>query len=745
MTGVIATIPRIQFLSALGLPLAGGKLTTYLAGTTTPEATYQDQDLTIKNPTTITLDATGSCLLWLDPAKSYKFLLKNALGIIQPGWPVDDITGASTPVSLTPVLAPYAKTAEIAAPTGSSKMGFYAAGPGAVPRTAEDKLRESVSPEDYFTIGEANWTQAIDKAMATSKRVRFGGKEYERTAPMFPDGHILEGVASEIFGSSAANETRIVFVGVTGDAIINRNTLSEFNGIHFKQKDWSTVCNGLRIERAVIARRCMFTHFNGHGQYAYSVNGVPAPFHSYFDNCLFDYNAKHGAVVGNGANAMSYVNCSGRWNGSPAYDVQPPVGAGLYDGLYVDGAMAEFPAGASIEPQQLLVHGGNWSYNSRYGINLKRCSDSVVIGGYAEVNRGGHDMAIDSVYGTTVLNPMLQQPALITTVQADPTNASRNLTTYPNHIVIRGQHYRSGLMQAGAAFYGFREAMCTAYTWGTGPELRRVPMADGSVEIQSDGPQKWKFGDNVTVSAKKWRLGGAQPADSNNYMSAPAGEAVEGNIITYFVTGSGYGSIEVANGGGANPAGAFLKVPKNSVTGRGISSPGTINANGTDYAEYMRKAFGCGVIAKGQIVGINASGELTDEDGAAVTWVVKSTNPSYVGGDGWANHLGERPRKPAEDSAPDVLAKFEQDSAAFDVALEEARQEVDRIAFAGQVPVNVLGAQPGEYILPDGGGTPWDLQNDPDVPEWFKKYERSVGKVIAIEDDGRARVIVKVV
>ena len=34
------------------------------------------------------------------------------------------------------------------------------------------------------------------------------------------------------------------------------------------------------------------------------------------------------------------------------------------------------------------------------------------------------------------------------------------------------------------------------------------------------------------------------------------------------------------------------------------------------------------------------------------------------------------------------------------IAQEAARQTVDRIAFAGQVPVNVTGATPGQYIIP---------------------------------------------
>lgn len=123
MTGVIATIPRIQFSSALGLPLAGGKLYTYLAGTTTPEKTYQNEDLTTENENPVPLDSTGSCMLWLDPAKRYKFLLKSELGVTQPGWPVDNISGAATVFSLASTLAQYVKFSDLAAPDGVDLVG----------------------------------------------------------------------------------------------------------------------------------------------------------------------------------------------------------------------------------------------------------------------------------------------------------------------------------------------------------------------------------------------------------------------------------------------------------------------------------------------------------------------------------------------------------------------------------------------------------------------------------------------
>ena len=66
----------------------------------------------------------------------------------------------------------------------------------------------------------------------------------------------------------------------------------------------------------------------------------------------------------------------------------------------------------------------------------------------------------------------------------------------------------------------------------------------------------------------------------------------------------------------------------------------------------------------------------------------------------------------------------------------------DTIAFAGQVPVNVLGATAGQYIIPvnDNGAIKGEAISSPT----FEQYQTAVGKVIAIEADGRAKIIVKV-
>ena len=336
--------------------------------------------------------------------------------------------------------------------------------------------------------------------------------------------------------------------------------------------------------------------------------------------------------------------------------------------------------------------------------------------------------------------------------------------------------------------------------------------------------------------------------------------------------------VEYTNGGAYSTTGATLKVGKDAVTTRSINTGGTVNASGADYAEYMQKADDCGVIAKGQIVGIDVDGKLTDNWARAVSFLIKSTDPSYVGGDVWGSedavgarpvepvfraqeytgpdHPGNAPVAPAapvEPAAPaemapfvepaipaapenpteaeqaaynvlllqyevaaselaasyqaekearadqyqadlaqhaaalalyqEKLAKYQEEKAAYDIALatyeheqaehaakvesdlihyntitmpayqaelaqfesrfEAARQRVDRMAYCGQVPVNVLGAKPGQYVVPvqDGEGIAGQLVDNAAIT--FDQYRRAVGIVQNILPDGRANVRVK--
>lgn len=87
---IIAPQLRQKFLNAGGTAaLAGGKLYSYQAGTTTPLATYTDSTGATPNANPIILDANGECDLWLG-SSAYKFILKTSADVQQ--WSVDNVT-----------------------------------------------------------------------------------------------------------------------------------------------------------------------------------------------------------------------------------------------------------------------------------------------------------------------------------------------------------------------------------------------------------------------------------------------------------------------------------------------------------------------------------------------------------------------------------------------------------------------------------------------------------------------------
>lgn len=59
MTAFISPPPRLQFFTNAGVPMAGGFLYTYAAGTTTPLVTYTDSTGLIANTNPVVLDSRG--------------------------------------------------------------------------------------------------------------------------------------------------------------------------------------------------------------------------------------------------------------------------------------------------------------------------------------------------------------------------------------------------------------------------------------------------------------------------------------------------------------------------------------------------------------------------------------------------------------------------------------------------------------------------------------------------------------
>lgn len=81
-----------KFFDNNGLPLNGGQLFTYGAGTTTPIATYVDSTGTTANTNPIILNSRGECNLWMLSNVGYKLVLEDVLG--NTIWSVDNIINA---------------------------------------------------------------------------------------------------------------------------------------------------------------------------------------------------------------------------------------------------------------------------------------------------------------------------------------------------------------------------------------------------------------------------------------------------------------------------------------------------------------------------------------------------------------------------------------------------------------------------------------------------------------------------
>jgi hypothetical protein len=83
-----------QFCDAAGVPVASGKLYSFVAGTTTPQPTYSDPDVAAEhantNPIVLTAAGESATSIYL-LATGYKFRLDDAQNVTL--WTVDMVSG----------------------------------------------------------------------------------------------------------------------------------------------------------------------------------------------------------------------------------------------------------------------------------------------------------------------------------------------------------------------------------------------------------------------------------------------------------------------------------------------------------------------------------------------------------------------------------------------------------------------------------------------------------------------------
>ena len=98
MTTYLSPVGNAQFFDSNGNPLVGGKLYTYVAGTTTPQATYTDTDGLTPQANPIILNSLGmpDSPIRLAGGALYKFQYKSSADVVI-GNPYDDVLGVGDP------------------------------------------------------------------------------------------------------------------------------------------------------------------------------------------------------------------------------------------------------------------------------------------------------------------------------------------------------------------------------------------------------------------------------------------------------------------------------------------------------------------------------------------------------------------------------------------------------------------------------------------------------------------------
>ena len=147
-----------QFFDNAGIPLAGGKIYAYAAGTTTPQATYTTSIGNIQNSNPIILNAYGRVPneIWLTQGQSYKFVLADSTDATIGTY--DNIDGANDITNaLAGIYANFADTTDVAkgdALVGYKQSNSSGALAGAVGRTVHQKFQEMISVKDFGATGD---------------------------------------------------------------------------------------------------------------------------------------------------------------------------------------------------------------------------------------------------------------------------------------------------------------------------------------------------------------------------------------------------------------------------------------------------------------------------------------------------------------------------------------------------------------------------------------------------------------
>lgn len=227
-----------QFFDSNGDPLAGGKLYTYTAGTTTPKATYTTSTGAVANANPIILDAAGRTPneIWLEVGVQYKFILKTSADVTIGTY--DNLPPINDPYSINSLLSNVTGTNTIVA-TATPTLTAYAAGQTYSFVAANSNTAAATLSIDGLTAKSItkNGTAALSAGDIQAGKLTW--VEYDGTTFQLINNYVYNG---SVFGSTMTNVTIVngavtsmatpipVAAGGTGAATLTSKSVLIGNG-----------------------------------------------------------------------------------------------------------------------------------------------------------------------------------------------------------------------------------------------------------------------------------------------------------------------------------------------------------------------------------------------------------------------------------------------------------------------------------------------------------------------------------
>jgi parallel beta-helix repeat protein len=468
---ILSPVPKLQFFDANGVPLSGGKLYSYAAGTTTPLATYTSASGLVANTNPIILDSRGEASVWLGDT-SYKLKLTSATDVEI--WTVDNIDVISALTTL-------------AASNGSSLVGYVQTGTGAVATTVQARLRQSLSVKDFGATGDGSTddTTAIQNALnaGTGRSVYFPAGTYRISTTLVVKTKttlIGEGMNKSIikltsgFGAGVTGirnditsgtvnvyyDTDLEFFGLTFDGNNNSTRTGELIGIAKVQNVTFSNCsfqNHTYIALAMAANSNMVVtecYFTNNGRPIPSTVSAPALWvATTAEGTPYDVRVENNYFRGNNWSAAYFMPTRGSFTNNNCVD---------------NGESAIFcnNTGAYLRFENNNITGTTRSNISGSGIECG-ASGTVIIGNTID-SCAAEGIALTDTQNVTIANNLIFNNGQDTAYYPFPVGigiiGTESAPNQPDHIQIHGNRIgdRQGTKTQYAAIgFGGAGAACT--------------------------------------------------------------------------------------------------------------------------------------------------------------------------------------------------------------------------------------------------------------------------------------------